>query len=289
MEDVRSSQRQRLEYVDFCLFFLGKVSRSILLERFEISSAAATRDLKKYKDENEKNIIYDNKLKEYSPSDHFHPIYKHDAFEALAVLSKATSLDEKSIPFSFCERPVEISPLNPVTLAQVSRAIYQQKPLLINYYSMESGLSKREFVPFTFIDTGVKWNVRGFDRKRGRFLDFVVGRIKDASVLMEGEVRPEERPEKDNQWNRIVEMEIVPHPKLTHPETVIQEHGIKNGILRISARAATVGYFLRRWNIDCGRTAYNGDSEEYQLWLKNNLALYGVEGLKLTPRYQPPE
>lgn len=283
MRPSRQTQLERMQHIDFCLLFLGCVARSAIMDRFGISSAAATRDLTQYKQENPKNIFYDSQYKEYFSSEDFQAAYAHHAADALSFLSKET-MKVKVAPL--CETPLDINHLDLSVVAAISRAISQRKPVKIKYYSTSSGLSQREFVPFAFVDTGVKWNVRGFDRKRKIFMDVVIGRVKEASIIADGNVQPEELPEMDIQWNRIVEMELVPHPNLKHPETIIHEYGIKDGILRVNARASIVGYFLRRLNIDCGKTP--DKNPEFQLWLRNNLALYGVENLMLAPRYTPP-
>jgi hypothetical protein len=75
---------------------------------------------------------------------------------------------------------------------------------------------------------------------------------------MRAELINEEIPEAqtkaaDNQWNRIVDLHIVPHPKLSHPETIELEYGMENAMLKVQARAAVAGYLLRHWNVDwCG-------------------------------------
>lgn len=289
MEDIGQAQRQRLEHIDFCLFFLGEVSRSILMNRFGISSAAATRDLTKYKEDHPKNIVYDSSQKEYAAAEGFQPVFKHDVYEALKTFSKPPTLLNEGGSLVLSDRPIELNHLNSHVVSNVGRAIHQQKLLKIKYFSLTSGLSERVIAPFAFVDTGLKWYIRAFDRKRNVFTEFLVSRIKECSVVDESP-RPEERPEKDIQWNRIVEMEIVPHPIVKYPETILHEYGIgKDGVLHINARAAVVGYFLRRWNIDCGRQPDKNPDPGFQLWLRNSLALYGVETIKLAPNYKEPE
>lgn len=289
MEDVSQSQRQRIEYIDFCLFFLGEVSRSILMDRFGVSSAAATRDLAKYKEEYPANIVYNSGLKEYLASENFQPAVQHDVYEALRAFANSHTALHETDALVLADRPIELNRLDPEIVSRVGRAIHQQKLLKIKYYSIGSGLSERVIAPFALVDTGVKWHIRAFDRKRNVFTDFVLSRIKECSVLNEGSL-PNERADKDIQWNRIVEMEIVPHPVVTHPETILHEYGIgHDGILHINARAAVVGYFLRRWNIDCGREPDKRVETGFQLWLKNSLSLYGVETIMLAPNYKTPE
>ncbi|MBB3167485.1 hypothetical protein [Simiduia aestuariiviva] len=90
----------------------------------------------------------------------------------------------------------------------------------------------------------------------------------------------------DNRWNRIVELHIVPHPKLKHPETIKAEYVMNSGLLNLSVRAALAGYVLRKWNVDCSKEHTLAGSE-YHLWLKNTPTLYGVDNLSLAPGYKP--
>jgi len=81
------------------------------------------------------------------------------------------------------------------------------------------GLTTREIVPFALVDNGLRWHVRAHDRKRKAFNDFVVNRIARPKIL-NGEIPAEQTRDADIQWNRIVRMHIVPHPRLEHPETI---------------------------------------------------------------------
>lgn len=58
-------------------------------------------------------------------------------------------------------------------------------------------------------------------------------------------------------------------------------------MLRINLRAATAGYILRQWRVGCspGDSLHGG---EYRLWLRNPLALYGVENATLALDYRTP-
>jgi hypothetical protein len=60
MDEFSFAQKQRLAYVDFKLHFTGMVTRSEIVSHFELGLAAATRDLKFYKDNAPENMAYDN-------------------------------------------------------------------------------------------------------------------------------------------------------------------------------------------------------------------------------------
>lgn len=258
------------------------------MDKFDISSAASTRDLSLYKEKYPRNIIYDRGGKEYSASKEFRPAYSHNATEALKIIAKnVEGMNSKELDI-VCENPTQINTIDINILAKITQAMHNQKPLALNYCSLSSGLTKRVFVPLALVNNGLRWHVRGYDRKRSGFRDFVINRIQTAEVLINEEIPQIESIEHDIQWNRIVEMEIVPHPALKHKQTIEQEYGMKNGVLKINVRAAVVGYFLRRWNIDCSKD-HRGSETDHHLWLKNSLSLYGVSNINLAPLYTPPK
>ncbi len=134
------------------------------------------------------------------------------------------------------------------------------------------------------VDNGLRWHVRAFDRKRARFTDFVINRISNPNILEDNYVEELEGKDNDIQWNRVVELEIVPHPRLKFPETIEHEYDMIDNTLHLNVRAAVAGYVLRRWNVDCSEE-HKLVGPEYHLWLKNRQALYGVENLVIAPGY----
>ena len=172
-------------------------------------------------------------------------------------------------------------------LASVTRAIHQECPLGIEYHSISSGRTEREVVPFALIDNSLRWHVRVFDRKSQEFRDFVITRIKRPVLMRDADVQPHERSDQDIQWTRIVELEMVPHPNQPRPEITEMDYGMQGGVLRIKLRTATAGYILRQWGVDCSPD-HSLRSHEYRLWLKDHLALYGVNNAILAPGYRSP-
>lgn len=289
LEKVSQAQRERLFHIDFKLYFLGSVNRTDLVSRFGIKEAAASRDLSLYKDLAPKNIEYDTKAKTYIQRDGFSPLFEYSGSQTLAALLHGFGDDFVGTqkPIVTCEAPTQLNYPNIQTLAFITRAIHNSQVLKIQYRSLSSGLSEREIVPFALIDNGLRWHVRGYDRARNRFADFVVNRI-DAPQLISEEIPEEQTKAADNQWNRIVDLHIVPHPKLSHPETIEMEYGMSGGELKLQLRAAVAGYALRIWNVDCSEN-HAMNSPAIHLWLKNMQTLYGVENLMLTPGFNHSE
>ena len=282
---VNQSQRERLFHIDFKLYFLGSVNRTDLASRFGIKEAACSRDLSLYKELAPKNIEYDTKAKTYIQREGFNPLFEYTGSQTLAALLHGFGDDFVGTqkPIVTCEAPTQLNYPNIQTLACITRAIHNNQVLKVQYRSLSSGLSEREIVPFALVDNGLRWHVRGYDRARNRFADFVVNRIEAPKPLDE-EIPEEQTKAADNQWNRIVDLHIVPHPRLKHPDTIAFEYGMENSMLKVQVRAAVAGYVLRCWNVDCSEK-HTLNSPEIHLWLSNRPTLYGVDNLAIAPGY----
>ena len=132
------------------------------------------------------------------------------------------------------------------------------------------------------------WSTLGFDgtyeRLIGiteRFRDFVLTRIAKAQFT-EGEILETEDREADDQWMRVVELELAPHPGLAHPEAIERDFDMRDGVLRARLRAALVGYALLHWSVDA-TPDHRLPPERHPLWLRNPAALYGVDNLSIAP------
>ncbi|MCF6441122.1 WYL domain-containing protein [Pseudoalteromonas luteoviolacea] len=287
MDEFSFAQKQRLAYIDFKLYFTGMVTRSEIVSHFELGLAAATRDLKFYKDNAPENMAYDNVEKKYFITTQFKPIFKHDARRTLIKLANNISDGFDSIgDISF---PIESpSPLNVPdidVIAKLSQAIINHKPISVIYTSLSSGSGARELVPHSIVDNGLRWHLRAYDRKSKSFRDFVLTRITKVTILVQIP-SPEEDKLEDHQWMRMVPLQIIPHPNnVKHPTAIKLDFGMEKGMLEVNVRAAMAGYLLRRWNVDCSESA-SLSGPEYQLYLQNIQTLYGAENLAIAPGYQ---
>lgn len=289
LAELAQSQRDRLAFIELRVRFVGEIRRQDLVDRFAIQSAAATRDLAFYRELAPGNIDYDPKGKTYVLGGDFHALFNYPAERVMSWLTQAFGDGEPLQLKTWVPCEISFRLTNPDldVLASVTRAIHQGCPLAIEYYSISSGKSKRAIVPFALIDTGLRWHVRAFDRKTQEFRDFVITRIKRPRLLKDESPAPHELSNQDIQWTRIVELELVPHPDQPHPDITEMDYGMRDGVLRMKLRAATAGYVLRKWNIDCS-SDHRLPGAEYSLWLKDPLLLYGVETAALAPGYIMP-
>lgn len=289
VESLSYAQRERLAYIDFRLYFIGEIGRPDLIERFGVAPAGATRDLALYREIAPQNITFDGSNKIYRLGQAFSPLFDHASQRVLSALALGfgDGVNGATQPLLPCESPTALSNPRMDVLAPICRAIHAKRPVAIRYHSMSSGESERVIVPFALVDTGLRWHVRAFDRKSGDFRDFVITRI-EAPTLVDGEPKANERPDNDIQWTRIVELDLVPHPRLSRPEIIRMDYGMKDGSIRLRVRAAVAGYMLLRWSVDASPD-HSLRGPEYRLWLKDHLALYGVKNALLAPGYRLPD
>ncbi|WP_343293100.1 WYL domain-containing protein [Vandammella animalimorsus] len=289
LPEMTQAQRDRLAFVELRLRFIGEIRRRDLVTRFGIQTAAATRDIAQYKEMAPRNMEYDAKGKVYVRCSWFRPLFDFPVERVLTWLSQgygdgepirwksAVAQEGSSLPGKI---DLEI-------LSVLTRAIHQGAAVEVAYRTLSSGLTTREIVPFALADSGQRWHARAFDRRSGEFRDFVLGRL-DGARIVASEVLDHEKPDQDIQWNRIAELELVPHPaNVQHPDTIEAEYGMEGGVLMVRARAAMAGYLLRRWNVDCTED-HSLKGGEHHLWLRNRQALYGVTNLVFAPGYGEP-
>jgi hypothetical protein len=283
------AQRERLAHIDFRLYFLGEVSRADIASRFGVAPAGATRDLAIYREAAPKNIVFDGSSKTYRIGSAFRPLFEHLLDRTLTALSQGfgDGLGGSAGSMVPCEFPVPINHPAMDTLAQVTRAIRAGAVLSVSYVSLSGGETEREIVPFALADNGLRWHARAFDRKSGSYRDFVLTRMRRATPVPGDSPRPSEGRANDIQWNRVVELELVPHPDGPRPEIAALDYPMEDGVLRLRVRAALAGFVLRRWNVDCSPN-HSLLGPEHRLWLRDPLALYGVESATLAPGYAPP-
>lgn len=289
LDGLSRTQQHRLSYIDFAAYFLGKLRRSDVMERFGTGPAAVTRDITLYRELAPANLDFDGIGKVYKPSAEFVPLFEHSPQRVLTALSQGFGDGgaDHLISMLPCEYPIPLSLPAMSVLAPVTRAINLRKPLRLTYYSVSSGGGVREIVPLALVNNGARWHVRAFDRKRNKFLDFVPTRMENPVVLADSPVAREETAEFDAQWSRIMELDLVVHPDHKMPNVVVRDYRMKDGVLRATVRAALAGYMLRLWAVDCSPD-HSEPWNEHALWLKDPLSLYGSDSAKLAPGYVDP-
>ena len=289
LNDLSAAQRQRLAYIEFRVWFFGEVTRKDVLDRFGLATAAGTRDMVLYRDLAPNNVAYEGKVYRYQPT--FTPLFEHQAERVLAMLTagfgegEPPSMGESlphAVPARLNQPPLDI-------LAAVTRAIHGGYPLRLTYHSMKTGAVAREIVPHALVDSGLRWHVRAYDRTKGEFRDLVLTRMENIEPLenqsTDNPVQSHELPAADAQWQKEINLDLLPHPAHPHPSSIARDFGMGAlGALRVTLRAAVAGYVLRQWQVDCSPDARLRE-REFRLWLADTAQLNGVDNAVLAPGF----
>lgn len=284
LKSLKHAQLERLAYIDYCLQFIGKVSRTSLIKHFSIGPASCSRDFAIYQSLAPNNLVLmheDNKF--YHRTDDFKPLFKHDPSCVLTTLVQGFgdgfSTSSKKLEWVF-DSPSLITP-DPEIVASLTRAINGERPVRLVYESLTSGKTEREIIPHAIINNGHRWHVRAYDRKTNSFRDFVCSRIEAVSKI-NSEATASESSQADEQWQKRITLELLPHPNLKHKKPVEFDYSMTNGQRSVEIRGALAGYLLRYWNVDCTSDA-SLNPQVHHLWLKNHLVLSNIANKSLCP------
>lgn len=281
---------ERLEYIEFMLRFRGWISRSDLIENFGVSPAVATRDIRQYKNFAEGNLSLNQSSKKYEIDEaSFNPLFNFDIYTALSKIatdqiSSALSMDKTN--GVLCPPRLTLPKID--VLSIITRAISNGKLLVMKYRSIQNGLSDKKVIPLAIFDNGFHWYFRAYDVIKKGYRSYALTRVEPTSLAIDktyNEDAAKKIARADFQWNRMVTLELVPHPNkknVEYPETIEHDFSMKNGCLVIQARAAVVGYWLHHWNVDCTED-HSLEGFNYQLWLRNHQTLYDVESREIAP------
>jgi len=255
---MRWSRERRLKFIDFRLYWEGRINRIDLKNFFGISIPQASSDLRDYQNEASNNTGYDKSRKFYYATEEFKPIYtSKDSSEYLSQLRLISSnIIKQEESFLGILPNFDISPnpnrsVDPEILRKILRAIREKESLEIEYQSMtRDNPTWRRIAPHTLAYDGHRWHVHGYCFLRNSFRDFLFARILNAKDFQPSEIDPMA----DTEWNNFLYVKIGPHPGLTDSQKRIIEsdYGMKNGSATIEVRAALYFYFERQFHLDKG-------------------------------------
>ncbi len=271
----KKTQSERLFYLEFLAIFIGRVSRKDLQGRFGISEAAATKDLSLYNELAPNVLAYNIHKKTYLFASDESLYYTHNIEQSLYSLcgERAISFDSKHaerLP-SWVNLSIQ-SPLNLKLVSGITRCMYQNLSMNVEYSSLSSGYSSKILSPLSLLNDGSRWHVRCFDHHKEEYRNYNLERF----ISVEMDNSPSVSSANDDSWNNEVLIQLNVHPKAKHPESILRDYTTtKNGLIEVRLKICTVGFFLRRWNVDCTDNA-DGNPHLQQLALHNKTKLKNI-------------
>ena len=249
--------KRRLEFIEFRLFWEGRVNRSDIIDQFDVSVPQASKDFSLYQELAPQNARYDKSEKRYVANTPFTPIFlskdPDDYLSRLRLLADNVFEESKSWIAEMPDVDVGITPrrkMDTRVLRAVLDAIYSARSLKIFYQSMSPENPDpiwREIEPHAFGHDGFRWHIRGYCQETAEFRDFLLPRILKVRAGSEATANRQE----DALWHDKVPIKIAPHPDLAPSQQAVVEkdYGMKNGATTLIVRYAMLFYLLKRLNL----------------------------------------
>jgi predicted DNA-binding transcriptional regulator YafY len=273
VEQLRWGTERRLEFIEFRLYWEGRLNRSDLTREFGISVPQASLDLARYQQLAPANMTYDKSAKTYLAAPDFRPLFL--SLDANAYLNSLRSISDKilspdqtwlgRIP-PFAALPVPSRSTKADHLRSILAAIQRQAALNIRYQSMSRpNPTWRWISPHALGFDGFRWHARALCHIDRTYKDFLLPRILDIGDAGPGEGKAAD----DRSWNEFIILHIAPHPGLTPAQrrAVELDYGMKKGRLELRVRAALAYYARKRLGLD--RAAEAIEPQDQQIVLTN--------------------
>jgi hypothetical protein len=273
----RWSVEQRLEFIDFRLFWEGRVNRSDLVDHFGVSVPQASADLTQYQEQAKGNAVYDKYQKTYVAGPRFRPVFfepSADRYLAQLRMLKSDLLSEDeawavSTP-AYSIVPILRRHIDPHTLRGILYAIRVRSSVHIRYQSMSRPEPRARWIsPHALGFDGFRWHARAWCHTRGGFVDFVLARILEVGETKESEIDPGS----DIAWKREITLRFAPHPDLKggKRKAVELDYGMKDGIAEITTRVCLSYYLERQFGLDAESPKAKGERQQIVLVNRDEL------------------
>ncbi|NQD91201.1 WYL domain-containing protein [Pseudomonas sp. CrR25] len=253
----RWGQERRLEFIDFRLYWEGRLNRSDLTAFFRISVPQASLDLAAYQELAPDNMVYDRTLKTYVATPSFHPVLTNQdsghylnelLWREIGTVAASDSFIGWAPPVASLPSPTR--QVDPQILISLIRAIQKGEALTVDYRSMThfDEPTLRTFYPASFAHDGFRWHIRAFCFKSGIFKDFVLGRIAE---VVDSLPPPSPVPE-DTEWETFIDVVIGPNPTFPPNKRRAIEHDYQmvDGETKLRARKPQLYYLNQRLNLN---------------------------------------
>ncbi|MFW2829018.1 WYL domain-containing protein [Porphyrobacter sp. YT40] len=276
---LRRGVENRLEFIEFRLFWEGHVNRSDIVETFGVSINQASADLNRYLGLAETNMVYDKSARTYVRSSSFKPIFhKPDAERYLtqirSIADGVITPDDAwigSVPGFACA-PTPARGVSAPILRAIVTAIKRKELIEVLYQSMSSPEpSWRWIAPHALVFDGFRWHARAHCDRSGAFKDFVLSRIAETRSSKASEALAS----RDQDWQDDVDLIIAPHPQLSagQRKAIELDYGMEGGKAAIPVKRALLYYALRRLGLDTDPSARR--PQDQQIILLNRAEITG--------------
>lgn len=253
---LRWGVRQRLEFIDFRLFWYGRFNRRALMDTFGISPQQASADIRVYQERAANNLSYDTVQKAYFRTGTFVPEFMRDAAERYLLQAAAVKNDWMLKENTWFEQMPSIEYVTlrtkrtrSIILLQILDAIRNVQQIDLQYSSLTgSSFRVRTISPHSLFYNAGKWYARSWSLEHNDFRDYNLNRIEQVT-------NPKPRfidRSLDYEWTQKINLEIVPNSELPPAQraAIAIEYDMAEEHLKIACRLSMTFYLMSEYNLD---------------------------------------
>ncbi|NRB23698.1 WYL domain-containing protein [Shewanella sp.] len=258
--------QQRKLFIELVAWWEGTVTNKQLTEQFAISRQQAYQDFKRYNEQFPDNLIQTSHG--FKPSKTFIAHYMSSDINQYLQWFDTKQIHEHSpITANVSHLALPTRRVSVDVIRVLVKAIRQRKRMETNYISLSNPESDgRIFHPHTFVNTGLRWHVRGYCEKSQQYRDLVLSRFRGVADIVDG---PYQDASLDRDWQTYIPLILQPDPRLSPAKKAVLAHDyqMEGGQLIINTRAALASYLLRELQVNT--KMLDGTPEAQQLILVN--------------------
>ena len=247
--------RRRLDFIDFRLMWNGRINRSDIMERFDISSPQATADLDRYSAQAPDNLEYDAGLKAYKRLPGYQPKFVGGQVDRHLLQMRALRMGWLELEQSYFDKPpstevatLQRRPLDDEVLMPIIDAVRLNRCVEVTYWTMSGKpASARLLAPHSFAFGTGRWHIRAWNAENGDFRDFNLGRIEKVVLRDASPVDPRH----DLEWHNIGKLHLRANPALDAEEqaSIRREFTFDGETLVLSCRLALLFYLRAEYGL----------------------------------------
>lgn len=256
-------------FIELMAWWTGSVSNKQLVHQFDISRQQAFNDLKAYCKQHPKNLVQlDTK---YYPSQTFQFSNISGHVEQFLLWMASGQLLQENTSKHVTRLPMPERNISVKIIRALYQAITENKRLETSYVSLSNPEHDgRIFHPLIFVNTGLRYHVRGYCEKSQDFRDLVLSRFGEEIEVLDSSPY---RLIDDTNWQTEIDIVLRPDSRLTpeQQQVLVSEYQLTDGELVIQCKAALANYLLNSMNINTKMLDGNPTAQQWVLVNLNDI------------------